>query len=208
VRGALLWIAIAACASRSSPPTLSKADVRPTLKQLAQPLKQCFDERRAGVLNIRLAVTSEDRTTVELLGSDPDTLSPVERHCVAATLANADLARLEARGRLVLLYPFTFADRPPDNREIAVFDEANRAAAAQDWRAAFETSERGLTITSFDGPHRRRLIEVAGVAACHLGLGAKAQHYIELASPQVEPVVRETCKQAGTALPPNKSATH
>ena len=206
MRPLLLSIAIAGCGHQASSPTLTKHDVRPALKQLAQPIKACFARPRDGVMNLRLAIVSDEAsgTSVDLLGADPDGLepSPTERQCVTAVLAHADLSRLVSRGRLVILYPFTFASHPVDNRDIAVFEDANRTAAAGDWDAALAAAEHGLALTSFDGPHRRRLIEIAGVAACQLRLGAKAQHYIELASPEVEPVVRDACKATATALPP------
>jgi hypothetical protein len=163
------------------------------------------------VVNWRVNVQSDARgTSVALVRYDIDGKPPAPalHACVTGVIDGAKLPQIARFGRLEVSYPITFAVAPPDNRDLKLFDEANRAAAAGDWRQALEAAEQGLEITSLDGQHRRRLIEVAGVAACHLGLGAKAQHYIELASPRVEPVVRETCKQAGTALPPNKSATH
>jgi len=51
-------------------------------------------------------------------------------------------------------------------------------------------------MTSLDGPVRRKLIGIAGVAACHLKDEKKARHYTLLASDTIEPQIRAACANA------------
>lgn len=113
--------------------------------------------------------------------------------CVRATFESKIFPPIETRGSVDVTYPSTFAPVAPDNRDKAIVDKAARAANAGRWSEALTQAEHGLELTSLDGPFRRRLIEVAGLSACHLKDQAKARHYFSLASPEFENRVQETC---------------
>jgi hypothetical protein len=107
------------------------------------------------------------------------------------------LPPIGAGGTAEIIYPITFAPAPPDNRKTELADRANKAAAAGRWDDALRDAERGLELTSLDGTFRRKLIAVAGVAACHRKREAKARHYYALASATFEAEIREACARDG-----------
>ncbi|MBL8624366.1 MAG: hypothetical protein JNK64_23870 [Myxococcales bacterium] len=200
-----LAAACAGCAPRAPAPrptapqaTLTKAELRPVLKAVVPALAACVgDGAAAGVVELALTITSDAHGTAiavdDVLVTGPLAAAPGFRGCAAAALAAAPAPRLARAGRAAIRYPVTFDPRPPDNRDAALVDAAAQAAAAGRWREARTQAEAGLTRTSLDGPHRRRLIELAGVAACALGDRAAAARYQALAAPAAEAVIAAAC---------------
>ncbi len=187
-------------AALTAPPAaaLTKAELRPVLTAVVPALAACVgDGTAAGVVELALTITSDARGTSivvdDVLVTGPLAAAPGFRGCAATTLAAAPAPRLDRAGRATVRYPVTFDPRPPDNRDAALVDAAARAAAAGRWAEARAQAEVGLTRTSLDGPHRRRLIELAGVAACALGDRAAAARYQALAAPAAEAAIAAAC---------------
>lgn len=206
IAGPRLVALAAACASSAScagrapgpRPALTKAELRPVLKAVVPALAACVDDgAAAGVVELALTITSDARGTAiavdDVQVTGPLAAAPGFRGCAAATLTAAPAPRLARAGRATIRYPVTFDPRPPDNRDAARVDAAAQAAAAGRWREARTQAEAGLTRTSLDGPHRRRLIELAGVAACALGDRAAAARYQALAAPAAELAIAAAC---------------
>lgn len=197
-----LVVTSASCAPRAvtPPPSagLTKAELRPVLKAVVPALAACTgDGTAAGVVELALTITSAAAGTSiavdDVLVTGPLAGVPGFRGCAATALAAAPAPRLDRAGRATIRYPVTFDPRPPDNRDAALVDAADRAAAAGRWAAARTHAEAGLARTSLDGPHRRRLIELAGRAACALGDRAAAARYQALASPTAEAAIAAAC---------------
>lgn len=199
-------IASAVAAARRLKPAaeLTKAELRAPMHVLVPMLTECFRQAQArdpnvsGVANTKFVVESEPGHGTIFAASGFDAAgtlgkSPEFRACIGGRLDAIVLPPIGNGGRAEITYPITFASDAPDNRGTEVVDEANRAAAARKWADAFGAAERGLELTSLDGPRRRRLIEVAGLAACHLRNEAKARHYYALASPAAEATIRDAC---------------
>lgn len=177
---------------------LTKAELRPVLKAVVPALAACVDpDAPAGVVELALTITSDARGTTiavdDVQVTGPLAAAPRFRGCAATALTTAPAPRLDRPGRATIRYPVTFDPRPPDNRDAALVDPADRAAAAGRWAEARAAAEAGLTRTSLDGPHRRRLIELAGVAACALGDRAAAAHFQALAAPAAEAAIAAAC---------------
>jgi hypothetical protein len=177
---------------------LTKEQVRLPLKRVMSILQPCFVGAPGGVLNIELAIDSARGVGAVLTVRGFDASGPVVRalevrECVSSTMQAIVLPPIADGGRIELTYPLTLAARPPDNRDTRLVDEADRAIGDGQWTRALVAAERGLEQTSLDGTFRRRLIEIAGLAACNLKDEAKARRYLALASPEVEPKLRETC---------------
>src|SRR6185503_19167790 len=146
---------------------LTKDDVRASIKQLVPKVGACYEEARrhdaklgGGVFNLRLSIEST-ASGVTIKPLDFDTTgrlgeSTELRECATRVLATT-LAPIAVTGTLVLIYPLTFGDQPPDNRHAKLLAVAKRAAAAGRWRAALATAERGLADVTFDGTVRRKL---------------------------------------------------
>ncbi|MDQ3363812.1 MAG: hypothetical protein M3680_00065 [Myxococcota bacterium] len=159
---------------------------------------QSRDQQIGGVVNTKLLVESELGLGTIFAVRGFDTAGALGqssefRDCVTATVASIVMPPIAKGGSAEITYPITFARDAPDNRHTSLVDDASQAAAVGRWDDALTTAERGLELTSLDGTFRRKLIEVAGLASCHLRDEAKARHYYALASPQFEPEIRETC---------------
>jgi hypothetical protein len=205
------FLVVLGAANAAATPGLTKEQVKPAIKQVVPKLGRCYAaaQRRApsiaGVVNIKLAIEST-RTVTRMKVTGFDTsgalgTSKAFRACVTKAFAAAQLPS-SGEGRLEMVYPMTFAPEPPDNRDTALADQAKQAAAAGRWRDAFDSAERVLESTSVDGTIRRPMIELAGVAACHLGLAEKARHYATLAASRSEQVIRDTCKRVARSEAP------
>jgi hypothetical protein len=183
---------------------LTKDKVRGHMRILVPMLADCYgraqacDPKIGGVVNTKLTIDSEpgQGTVVTVRGFDTSGAlgqSREFRDCVSATIEAIVLPPIADGGSLDVTYPMTFAPQPPDNHDTQLVDQAQQAAADRQWGQALIKAERGLELTSIDGTFRRKLIEIAGLAACHLKRDAKARYYFALASSGVERVLRETC---------------
>jgi hypothetical protein len=196
-------IAAALGAPRETGPvaTLGKAEMLGPIHHLVVPLlRGCFAHVAGdGVVNLELAVDSLAGEGTIFSVRDFDTagaVTPALRDCLRGTVEAIVAPPIGNGGHAELIYPFTFAQTPPDNHDTRLVDEANAAAEAGRWDAALAAAERALTMTSLDGPVRRKLIGIAGVAACHLKDEKKARHYALLASDAIEPQIRAACASA------------
>jgi hypothetical protein len=187
VKRALLLLLLAGTAAAD----LTKNDVRPTMKRLIPLVADCYAGGAAVILDLALAIESDEDTRIRVrgfTGDAPEALRDCLKRKIEATVFPAI-----ARGHLDITYPLTFAARAPDNRGRRVLVDARRAAGARRWKDALALAERGLTDTALDGTVRRPLIEIAGVAACHLKDRPRAHRYMQLASQGNEQVIRAAC---------------
>ncbi len=193
-------------AQPSAPTKLAKADVGARIKTVVPRLGDCYERARrrnpqlGGVINTKLTVHNEPgvRLRVHVDGFDTSGSLGTSREflaCATKVFESAELAPLDTPGSLRLTYPTTFAMQPPDNHDAAIVDQAEQSARDGRWAEALRDAERGLESTSLDGTFRRRLIEVAGLAACHLKHESKARDYYLLAPPRAEATLEQTCKQ-------------
>ncbi len=184
-----IWLLLAACGRTAEPPAppppprvvSSPADAAPRLRKS----------------DLRLAVTSDPQGItfrVEgfenhgALGDSAEFLA-----CVTNTFESATLPPITTAGRLSITYPNTFAPDPLSDKDVPIVDRAERAATEGRYAAALADVEHGLTLTSLDGPYRRRLIEVGGLAACRLGNEVRARYYFSLASSEIEDRLLVAC---------------
>ena len=144
---------------------------------------------------VRMTLTVNGFDTDGALGESKEFLAYVKE-----TFENAELAPIVTRGSLDMTYPSTYAPEPLSDRDIGIVDVAARAAEQGRWSDALADAERGLKLTSLDGPFRRRLIEVAGLSACHLHDVPKARRYHALASPEeIDERVQAACLEVARA---------
>ena len=207
-----VFVAVSALAADAAPPKaprLRKAELRPTMKALFPRLTKCYeralarDPKVSGVINTMLKIRNEPGVglTMRVTGFEthgPLGDSPEFLKCVTATFEAKVLPPVATRGVIDITYPGTFARQSPDGRDSAIVDAAARAADQGRWSEALADAERGLLLTSLDGPFRRRLIEIAGLSACHLRDEPKARYFFSLASPEFEDRVQQTCLEAAT----------
>ncbi len=198
---------IEASIARDVPSTrLRKAELRPAMKRIIPLLQHCYERELArapqirGVINTKLTIRNEPALGMMLSVNGFDTHGELGESreflaCVTKTFESTVYPPIATRGALDLTYPSTFATESPGDRDKPIVDKAERDATNGRWSEALDDAEQGLTLTSLDGPLRRRLIEVAGLSACHLKDQAKAQHYYSLASPEFEERLQETCLQ-------------
>lgn len=204
--------AAVADAKRTRPTvTLTKADLRTPMHLFVPLLADCHqralaaDPHAEGVLNTLLVVDSAsgDGTIFTVRGFDGAGAlgrSSDFRACVKATTESIVLPPIANGGTAEITYPITFAAAPPDNRDTAVVGQAKAAVAAARPDDALRIAESGLKLTSLDGTFRRKLIGIAGVAACQLRDVAKARHYSALASATFELTIREACAREKVEL--------
>jgi hypothetical protein len=188
---------------------LRKAELRPTMKAFFPRLNRCYEQAVAkepqisGVINTKLTIRNEPRLGLILSVNGFDTHGPLGesrefRACVTTMFESAVLPPIKTRGSLDVTYPATFARESPSDKDSAIVDTAARAGKDGRWGDALADAERGLELATLDGPFRRQLIEIAGVAACHLKNEAKARQYFALSSPGVEDRVQQACVQFAT----------
>ena len=113
---------------------LTKAELRPVLKAVVPALAACVDpDAPAGVVELALTITSDARGTTiavdDVQVTGPLAAAPRFRGCAATALTTAPAPRLDRPGRATIRYPVTFDPRPPDNRDAALVDAADRAEA-------------------------------------------------------------------------------
>lgn len=204
-------LALAVCgSSRPAPRTLTKQEVRAVVHPLVPRLTRCYQAAHAldptldGVVNPMLTVTSDaTRTTIAVRGYDTAGRlgeSAEFRACATAALEGAIIPPIAGGGRAELIYPVTFGTGPVDNHDTRAVDAARAAATAARWPDALAHAETALRDVSLDGTYRRPMIQLAGIAACHLGDADKARHYASLVSPELEADLRAACTTAGVAL--------
>jgi hypothetical protein len=190
---------------------LRKLDLKPTLKAIFPTLQPCYARelartpRIAGVVNTQLTVRNDPRLGLTLTVEGFDTSGPLGesqtfRACLKTTFEAKVFPPIATRGLRHLTYPGTFATEPPSDRDRAIVDKAVADAKAARWRDALATATRGLELTTLDGPPRRQLIEIGGVAACHLHDEVQARRYYALASPEHEAKLEQACTEAAIDL--------
>ena len=173
----------------------SKEQLRPVIKDDIVPaIAPCFSEAGSGVANLQLTFDgTAKRLTVALKGIDGDPVSDDVRTCVRETLASLVLPPIGDGGTADILYPFTYAMQPPDNHDIRDYLKALHAAETKHWSDALGSASAALKLTSLDGKHRRALIKIAGIAACHLDATAMAARYEALASSENAAAIHAAC---------------
>jgi hypothetical protein len=197
---------VAACVALASPAAarLRKAELRPGMKTIGPRLTACYEQAHArdprvrGVVNVKLTIRNEPWFGAFLYVDGFETHGPLGESreflaCVKTTFESTVLPPVDTRDSLAVTYPLTFSPDAPDNHDRAIVDNAARAEQRGRWREAIELAARGLTSTSLDGPHRRRLISIAGRAACNAGDEAQARRYWSLASPEFEDGLQAAC---------------
>ncbi len=195
------------------PHRLRKRELRPTMKKIMPRVRSCYeralkqDPNITGVVNTKLTIRNAPDLGMTLsvtgfetsgkLGESKEFLA-----CVTRTL-QADVApAIPTLGRADVMYPITFATAAPSARDKAVVERAERAARAKDWATVREAAASGLELTSLDGPLRRHLIELGGLAGCNLRDATTARHYYALASPEYEEELEAACAAASIDLAP------
>lgn len=190
---------------------LQKRDVRPTMKAIFPALTTCYqrvverDPQIRGVVNTELVIrnapglgltlTVEGFDTHGSLGSSKPFLA-----CVKRVFEAKVLPPIAPRGSVRVTYPGTFTTEPVDNHDLSLVESADRALASKRWAEALADATRGLEQTFLDGPPRRRLIEIGGVAACELKDRKAARRHYRLASPEFEDRIARTCAARGLTL--------
>lgn len=183
---------------------LRKIDLRPTMKAIFPSLDSCYKRelakspRIAGVVNTQLTVRNDPRLGLTLTVEGFDTAgalgeSQTFRSCVKTTFEAKVFPAIATKGLARFTYPGTFATDPPGDRDKPIVDRAARNAKAARWSDALADATQGLALTSLDGPLRRQLIEIGGLAACHLRDEAQARRYYALASPEFETKLEQAC---------------
>jgi hypothetical protein len=188
---------------------LRKDEVGPAVKRVIPRLANCYKRVRArdpqisGVINTKLTVQNDPKLGMTLHVDGFDTSGPLGESrefldCAKRTFESTTLPPLNTRGRLFLIYPSTFAPQPPDNHDAAIVVQAARAADEGRWSDALQDAEHGLQSTSLDGTYRRRLIEIAGLAVCHLKHEVKARFYFALAPAWAEARMQQVCRDVAS----------
>lgn len=190
---------------------LRKLELRPTMKKLFPSVRACYERelkrtpKIAGVVNTQLTIRNDPKLgmTLTVDGFDTDgalgTSQPFLA-CVKATFEARVFPAIATRGIAHVTYPGTFSTEPLGDRDKPVVDRAVAHAKAARWTEALAAAGAGLKLTSLDGPLRRQLIEIGGVAACHLRDDKQARRYYALASPEHEAAIEQACA-GGSALP-------
>lgn len=188
---------------------LRKLDLRPTMKAMFPSLATCYERELArdpairGVVNTQLLIRNVPELGLSLTveGFDPDGPLGMSRtflDCATRTFEAKVWPPIATRGSVHVTYPGTFTTEPVDNHDLSLVKGAERALAATRWAAALADATAGLKLLFLDGPPRRRLIEIGGIAACELRDVAAARRYYRLASPEHEAVIVKACR--GIAL--------
>jgi hypothetical protein len=191
---------------------LRKSELRPTLKKIMPRVRACYERELEttpgvdGVVNIKLTVRNAPTLGLTLSVSGFETSGALGTSksflaCVTRTLEGKVYAAIPTLGSADFIYPFTFTTVAPSDRDRAVVDRADASAQAEDWAAVLTTVASGLELTSLDGPLRRHLIELGGLAACHASDAPTAQHYYALASPEYEAEIETACAASSIPLP-------
>jgi hypothetical protein len=190
---------------------LRKLDLRPTMKAIFPLLRTCYDKEVArdpsirGVVNTELLIRNDPKLGLSLtvegfdtdgaLGSSQPFLA-----CAKRTFESKVFAPIATRGSLHATYPGTFTTEPVDNHDLSLVESADRARKAKRWAQALADATRGLKQTFLDGPPRRQLIEIGGVAACELRDEKAARRYFRLASPDFEDRIAKACASSGITV--------
>lgn len=183
---------------------LQKLEVRPTMKAIFPALTTCYqrevdrDPQIRGVVNTELLIRNDPKLglTLTVEGFDTDGSLGSSKPflaCVKQVFEARVFPPIATRGSVRVTYPGTFTTEPLDNHDLSLVESADRALAAKRWSQALADATRGLEQTFLDGPPRRRLIEIGGVAACELKDQKAARRYYRLASPEFEERIAKTC---------------
>jgi len=200
---ALLVVMVLASSARAD---LRKADVRSTMKSIVPKISRCYEQaafrnpEASGVVNTKLTIRSEPRSlTIKVDGFDTHGTLGESREFLACVTKRfeAKQSPIKARGTLSITYPITFQRAPVDNKDTSLVDAAELAVKEQRWTDALAAAEQGLLLTSLDGTFRRRLIEAAGLAACHLDNATKLRDYMALASQEIEDRLAACSRERG-----------
>jgi hypothetical protein len=190
---------------------LRKIDLRPTIKSIFPSLTTCYDREVArdpkirGVVNTQLLIRNDPKLGLSLTveGFDTDgTLGNSQPFlaCAKRVFESKVFAPIAMRGSLHVSVPGTFTTEPVDNHDLSLVESAHRALEAKRWAQALADATQGLKQTFLDGPPRRHLIEIGGVAACELRDEKAARRYFRLASAKFEDRIAKTCAAAGIDL--------
>jgi hypothetical protein len=175
------------------------------MKKITPRIQRCYERERKrdpnidGVVNTKLTIRNAPALgmTLSVTGFETDGKlgeSKAFLACVTRTLeADVFSAPIQTVGRADVMYPMTFATTAPSAGDKAFVERAERAATAKDWAAVLETVASGLKLASLDGPSRRHLIELGGVAACNLRDASNARRYYALATPEYEEALETAC---------------
>jgi hypothetical protein len=163
------------------------------------------DPKIRGVVNAQLLIRNDPKLGLSLTveGFDTDGAlgnSQTFLACAKGVFESKLFAPIATRGSAHVIYPGTFTTEPLDNHDLSLVESAARALAAKRWSQALADATQGLKQTFLDGPPRRQLIEIGGVAACELRDEPAARRYFGLASPELEARIAKTCASAGIDL--------
>ncbi|HEY0251551.1 MAG TPA: hypothetical protein VGC41_08490 [Kofleriaceae bacterium] len=190
---------------------LRKAEMRPALKKIFPLITTCYsrelhrDPTISGVVNTKLTLLNDPNLgmTLSVTGFDTDGKLGESKDflaCVTKTFEAKIWPAIDTRGRAEFFYPGTFSPDPVSDRDKPIVDRADQQAKDGKWADALETARQGLKDVSLEGPLRRQLIGIAGVAACHLKDEATARHYYLLSTPEYEPGIETSCQDASVPL--------
>jgi hypothetical protein len=111
-----------------------------------------------------------------------------------ATFEGKVFPPIAVRGTARVTYPGTFTTQPVDNHDLSLVESAAKHLEAKRWTQALADASKGLKLLFLDGVPRRKLIEIAGVAACELKDEKAARRYWGLASPEYEDRIAKACR--------------
>jgi hypothetical protein len=190
---------------------LRKLDLRPMMKAIFPSLRSCYtrevarDPKIRGVVNTQLLIRNDPKLGLSLTveGFDTDGVlgnSQPFLACARRVFESKIFAPIATLGSVHIIYPGTFTTEPLDNHDLSLVESADRALKAKRWAQALADATQGLKQTFLDGPPRRQLIEIGGVAACELHDANAARRYFRLASPESEARIAKSCASAGVDL--------
>lgn len=190
---------------------LRKLDIRPTMKSIFPSLRTCYkrevarDPKIRGVVNTQLLIRNDPKLGLSLTVEGFDTDGALGNSqpfltCAKRVFESKVFAPIAKRGSVHVIYPGTFTTEPLDNHDLSLVESADRALKAKRWVQALADATQGLKQTFLDGPPRRQLIAIGGVAACELHDEKAARRYFRLASPEFEARIAKACASAGIDL--------
>lgn len=188
----------------SSKTKLKKLDLRPTMKQVFPTVTGCYQRELAkqprieGVVNTQLLIRNEPKIGMTLTVEGFETDGPLGNQktfldCVKTTFEGKVFPAIAMRGTAHVTYPGTFTTQPVDNHDLSLVESATKHLEAKRWARALADASKGLKLLFLDGVPRRKLIEIAGVAACELKDEQAARRYWGLASPEYEERIAKAC---------------
>ena len=172
----------------------SQDQLRPVIQEEVIPaVTPCFNEAGSGTANLTLTFDGTSKRLTVALKSLDGNVSDDIRSCVRETLATLVLPPIAEGGTADVAYPFSYAIDPPDNHDLNFFHQAQRFAGTRHWSEALVAAGNALKLTTLDGKHRRQMVRIAGIAACHLDAESLAAHYEAMATSQDEAAIHAAC---------------